>query len=46
MGELKHLDPNSFRQTTAYNEMTPVVNWEQRLSSNKTAAIGNFHLHS
>ena len=30
-GGLKHLDPNSFRQTIAYNEVTLIMNWEQRL---------------
>ena len=29
---MKHLDPSSFRKTTAYDEMTPVMNWELRLS--------------
>ena len=26
-GDLKHFDPSYFRQTTAYDEMTPVMNW-------------------
>ena len=31
-GGLKHLDPSFFRQTSASDEMTLVVNWEQRLT--------------
>ena len=28
----KHLDPSYFCQITAYDEMTPIMNWELRLT--------------